>query len=241
MNADYTKNHRGTRWEDMGGQHSGRGHNLLFYLADEYDRPMNQDIQILIVDDDPDVLFATTRIVKSGGYPVLSATSGEECMTMVQKHKPDLILLDVVLPDAEGLSICKKIKADPDLKPPFVVLLSGVKIASDLRAEGLESGADGYIARPISNRELLARVEAMVRIMKAERERDRVIEKLQEALARVKELSGLLPICSFCKKIRDDQGYWEEVDAYIRDHSEVIFSHSVCPACATKHYPDLFE
>jgi DNA-binding response OmpR family regulator len=202
---------------------------------------MSAGILILVVDDDPDMCFAASRIVKSAGYRVVSASTGAECMEMVQKHKPDLILLDVILPDAEGPAICKKIKADPDLKPPFVVLLSGVKTASDDQAEGLEAGADGYIARPISNRELLARVNAMVRIMKAERERDRVIEKLQEALSRVKELSGLLPICSFCKKIRDDQGYWEEVDAYIRDHSEVNFSHSVCPACATKHYPDLFE
>ncbi len=202
---------------------------------------MNQEIVVLIVDDDPDVLFATSRIIKSGGYTVLNASTGEECMGMVRKHRPDLILLDVLLPDTEGLILCRTIKADSNLNRPFIVLLSGIKTESDDQADGLESGADGYIARPISNRELLARVNAMVRIMAAERERDDLILELQNTLAQVKKLSGLLPICSFCKKIRDDRGYWNRVDEYIRDHSDARLSHSICPDCAEEHYPDLCE
>ncbi len=74
---------------------------------------------------------------------------------------------------------------------------------------------------------------------RAEEERQRLIEKLQQALAEVKTLSGLLPICSSCKKIRDDKGYWNQIEAYIRDHSEAEFSHGICPECAKKLYPDL--
>ena len=199
---------------------------------------MKKDIRILIADDDQDVLYATSRIVKSGGYEVLNASTGSECLETARRQRPDLILLDVMLPDAEGTEICRQIKADPVLRGTFVVLISGKKTASDERADGLNFGADGYIVRPISNRELLAWVNALVRILKAERERDRLISELTEALAKVKTLSGMLPICSHCKKIRDDKGYWNHVETYIRQHSEVEFSHGICPECLKKHYPD---
>jgi hypothetical protein len=75
---------------------------------------------------------------------------------------------------------------------------------------------------------------------KAEHEREKVIVELRQALAQVKRLSGFLPICASCKKIRDDKGYWQQVEAYIRDHSEAQFSHGLCPECAKKLYPELF-
>jgi PAS domain S-box-containing protein len=76
---------------------------------------------------------------------------------------------------------------------------------------------------------------------RAEEERERLIGQLKEALAEVKTLSGLLPLCSSCKRIRDDKGYWQQIEAYIRDHSEAEFSHSVCPDCAKKLYPEVFD
>ena len=197
-----------------------------------------KEIQILIVDDDPEVLFATARIVKADGYPVLTAASGEECLKLAGEQKPDLILMDVVLPDINGVELCRRIKSDPELKSIFVVLISGAKISSDEQADGLDDGADGYITRPISNKELRARVNAMVRILKTERERDQVIAELQAALSKVKQLSGMLPICSHCKKIRDDKGYWKQIESYIQTHSETEFSHSICPVCAKTYYPD---
>ena len=197
------------------------------------------DIQILIVDDDPDVLFATSRVMKSEGYQVMTASSGEECLALARQHPPDLILMDVVLPDVKGFELCRAIKTDPKLKATFVVLISGMKTSADEQADGLEDGADGYIARPVSNRELKARIRAMVRILKAERERDQLIDELQAALSKVKQLSGMLPICSHCKKIRDDKGYWKQIEAYVHSHSEAEFSHSICPICAKKYYPDL--
>lgn len=200
---------------------------------------MHQEIKVLIVDDDPDLLFATSRIVSSAGYEVLEATTGAECLRLAKEARPDLILLDVVLPDADGTQISRQIKADPGLAGTFVVLISGMKKASSEQAAGLDAGADGYIARPISNRELGARVNAWVRILSAERERDRLIEDLKAALEKVKLLSGLLPICCHCKKIRNDEGYWTQVEEYVQAHSEATFSHSICRDCAKVHYPNL--
>ena len=199
---------------------------------------MNQSIKVLIVDDDPEVLFATSRIVKSAGYEVFEAITGTECMATAREIRPDLILLDVVLPDVDGIQLCKDIKSDPALNATFIVLISGSKTSSLEQADGLDVGADGYIARPISNRELKARVNAMARIYVAERERDQLIVELKDALSKVKLLSGLLPICASCKKIRDDQGYWNQVEMFIGKRSNAEFSHSICPECAKKLYPD---
>jgi DNA-binding response OmpR family regulator len=199
---------------------------------------MNGPVKILIIDDDPDVCFATSRIVKKAGYEVYEAFSGTECLQSVKVNKPDLVLLDVVLPDADGNDICRKIKDDPELIGTFIVMISALKTSSFEQAQGLDIGADGYIARPISNRELKARIDAMVRIMRAERERDQVIAELRQALTEIKRLSGLLPICMFCKKIRDDKGYWNRLEDYIQERSEADFSHSICDECIEKHYPE---
>ena len=199
---------------------------------------MNEDIMVLVVDDDPDILFATARIVKKAGYTVIKASSATECQEVIRENLPDLILLDVVLPDMEGIDLCKKIKNDPDYNGIYIILLSGKRTSSDEQSEGLDTGADGYIARPVSNRELTARVNAMVRILSAERERDRLIIELQEAQSKIKTLSGMLPICAYCKKIRDDKGYWNRLETYIKEHSEAEFSHSICRECAEKYYPD---
>jgi phosphoserine phosphatase RsbU/P len=200
---------------------------------------MTQQIKILIVDDDPDVLSATTRMVKKAGFMVMEASTGEAAIKAARDQKPDIILLDVVLPDIMGTELCRQIKADPRTGGGYVILTSGMKTGSDQQADGLDAGADGYIARPVSNRELIARINAMVRILTAERERDQVIEELRQALAKIRQLSSLLPICMHCKKIRDDKGYWSELEAYIRENTDTEFSHSICRECAEKHYPDL--
>jgi DNA-binding response OmpR family regulator len=200
---------------------------------------MTQPIKILIVDDDPDVLFATTRLVKKAGYTVIEASTGEAAIKTAREQKPDIILLDVVLPDIMGTEICRQIKSDPVFDGTFVILTSGMRTSSDQQSDGLDAGADGYITRPVSNRELIARIDAMVRILTAERERDQVIEELRQALAKIRQLSSLLPICMHCKKIRDDKGYWSEIETYIRENTDTEFSHSICRECAQKHYPDL--
>jgi phosphoserine phosphatase RsbU/P len=200
---------------------------------------MTQQIKILIVDDDPEVLSATTRLVKKAGYMVMEASTGEAAIKSARDQKPDIILLDVVLPDIMGTEVCRQIKADPRTGGGYIILTSGMKTGSDQQADGLDAGADGYIARPVSNRELISRIEAMVRILTAERERDRLIEELRQALAKIRKLSDLLPICMYCKKIRDDKGYWSELEAYIRENTDTEFSHSICRECAQKHYPDL--
>jgi PAS domain S-box-containing protein len=123
---------------------------------------------ILLVDDEPDLLQLTSHLLEEADYQVLTASTGRDALRLAREHRPSLILLDVMLPDGNGIEICRQIKADPSLAGSLVMLLSASRIASETQAEGLEAGADGYIARPISNRELVARVQAMARLHEAE-------------------------------------------------------------------------
>ena len=124
--------------------------------------------RILIVDDQIHALKGVSRILTSAGYDTFEANSGEDCLKLAAKHKPDLILLDIVLPDIDGREVCRRIKSEPETADIYVVLFSSVHIGSDCQAEGLEQGADGYIARPIPNRELVARVNSLLRLKYAE-------------------------------------------------------------------------
>jgi len=131
--------------------------------------PTGERAFILVVDDDPHLLRLTARLLEQAGYRVITAATGRDALDLAREHKPSVILLDVVLADESGTEICRQIKADPGLSNnSLVVLVSASSTASEAQAEGLEAGADEYIARPISNRELVARVQAMVRLHDAE-------------------------------------------------------------------------
>jgi len=124
--------------------------------------------KLVVVDDNQAMLYALAKILRGAGYTVYEASTGEEGLQLVYEHNPHLVLLDVMLPGISGLEVCRKIKTDPQTENTLIVLLSGIHTASDYQIEGLESGADTYIARPVQNRELLARVEALLRIRQAE-------------------------------------------------------------------------
>ena len=123
------------------------------------------EIRILVVDDDPDILNGTAHLLGNAGYTVDRAASGEVALAAVAAQPPDLVLLDRDLGGIDGLEVCRRIKQVPASADVRVVIASASSIATKNQAEGLEAGADGYIARPIGNRELLARVSAYVRIL----------------------------------------------------------------------------
>jgi signal transduction histidine kinase len=150
---------------------------------------MEKQHKILIVDDDPIIVAATRRILESAGYETLGAQDGMEALDLTRAQHPDLMLLDVNMPKMDGFEACRRIKADPDLAETFVIMLSSERADSDSRVDGLNMGADGYIARPIANRELLARVEAMLRIKAAEQTLKKYSEALEQMVAeRTREL-----------------------------------------------------
>ena len=129
----------------------------------------NNELNILVVDDDTDLLRIIERMLKTRNYVVTTAVSGQECLQAIRNKKPDLLLLDVILPDISGIAVCKTIRNDPKFSSIYIFLLSGLQTQSENISEGLETGADGYLVKPLKSRELLARVEAAFRIIRAEK------------------------------------------------------------------------
>ncbi|HKK10474.1 MAG TPA: DNA-binding response regulator [Bacteroidales bacterium] len=140
-------------------------------------------LSILVIDDDPDVLFATSRILKKAGYHVFEGATGEKAIALTRALKPDLVLLDAILPDIDGTDVLVTLKADKEIKHIPVIIISSLQTSSKDQSFGLETGADGYIARPIENRELLARVRAFLRIKFMERELEKNHKQLEELVA----------------------------------------------------------
>ncbi len=151
----------------------------------------------------------------------------------------DIIISDLGLPDSQGLATVKNlVTAAPKL--PLVVM-TGLD-DQELGFEAVNAGAQDYLVKGQVNGELLVRaIRYAMERKRIENEKEAVIVELQAALAQVKLLSGFLPICCSCKKIRDDQGYWQQIESYIRAHSQAEFSHGICPECSQKLYPELFE
>ncbi len=141
-----------------------------------------EETTILVVDDDPKILYSMTLVLENAGYNVVQAQTGEEALAQAREHAPDLILLDVMLPALNGIEVCRRLKTDPATADCCVILISGVRRRSEEQAEGLELGADGYIARPVSNRELLARVYVLLRQKKIEDALQTRQEELEELL-----------------------------------------------------------
>jgi len=170
---------------------------------------MSEAITILVTDDDPRILLLMTEVLGEAGYEVLQASTGKECLEALKAHHPDIVLLDVMLPDTTGMELCRQIKADERLQGIFVILWSGVQVSSESQADALNAGADGYITKSVSNEELLARVRSVARIKRAvdalrekEKEQQKLILELQEALAEVKLQEGFVPMSMLSTMIK---------------------------------------
>lgn len=207
---------------------------------------MDQGFRILVTDDDPENLLLMTSVLQRAGYEVMEAETGKACLDAAIAYRPSLIILDVVLPDVSGIEVCRQIKSSPVLGDTFVMLTSGVRVSSEWQADGLNTGADGYIIKPISNKELVARVHSIERIKdaedalrKKEKEQQELISKLQAAALEIKTLKGLIPICASCKKIRNDEGFWDQLETYFTKHTDALFTHGMCPDCGDKYRAEL--
>ena len=196
----------------------------------------NNKGNILIVDDKPENLTVLRQILTEHGFRVRPAISGKIALKTVQTDLPDLILLDIVMPDMDGYEVCRKLKADEQTNHIPIIFISALNELKD-KVKAFSAGGVDYITKPFQIEEVLARVNTHINLHSLQRCLEKKNIELQKALDEVKQLRGFLPICASCKNIRDDQGYWTQIELYIRDHSEAEFTHSICPDCATKLYP----
>ncbi len=195
---------------------------------------------ILVVDDVAKNLEVIGNILSLEDYQISVAADGQKAWTIIQRISPDLILLDIMMPNLDGYTLCRRIKALEDKKDIPIIFVTAKSSSEDL-VKGFEVGAVDYVTKPFNAAELMARVRTHISLYRAKKRNQFLIKELRQALCQVKKLTGLLPICSGCKKIRDDDGYWNKVEAYISAHSDVRFSHGICPDCVRKLYPDLAD
>jgi len=189
---------------------------------------------VLIADDDKVTLNVLNDVLTRAGYDVITATDGEQAWKKLQQSPVQLAVLDWLMPGMEGIEICQRAAKEPKLANRYFILLTGKDKTDDL-VVGLQSGASDYLRKPFNEAELLARVEVGMRFIKLQKKLAERVEEMERALATVRRLEGLLPICSYCKRIRNEQDYWERVDNYISQHANVRFSHNICPDCYEKH------
>lgn len=145
------------------------------------------EIRILVADDDAAVRSGTVHVLQKAGYACAAAANGVQALQLLPSFRPNLVLLDRDMPEMDGVELCRRLKAAPEYAGVFVVLISGVYTLNEEQSTGLEAGADGYIARPITNRELLVRLAAFTRILHlnlALREKTQMHLQGQEALLR---------------------------------------------------------
>jgi sigma-B regulation protein RsbU (phosphoserine phosphatase) len=192
-------------------------------------------VPVLVADDEAVSRTVVAAMLRKGGYDVQLASDGEQAwLALQQPDAPLVAVMDWMMPGIDGLEICRRLRRIDTPTPTYVILLTSRDASADI-VEGLRAGADDYVTKPPHEEELLARIAVGARVVALQQTLADRLRRLEEALSKVKQLQGLLPMCSYCKRIRDDQNYWQQVESYMSVHSGVQFSHSYCPECFDKY------
>ncbi|PYV42138.1 MAG: response regulator [Acidobacteria bacterium] len=191
-------------------------------------------MRVLIAEDDLVSRHILQATLHKWGYEVVVCTDGTEAWQVLQGDAaPHVLILDWMMPGMDGVQICRKVREVPQPSPAYIILLTARERSQDIVA-GLQAGADDYLTKPFDREELHARMQAGLRILELQSNLAERVKELEDALSRVRTLQGLLPMCPYCKKIRSDSNYWQQIENYVSAHSDAQFSHGVCPQCYEK-------
>jgi DNA-binding response OmpR family regulator len=199
-------------------------------------------IKILSIEDNPaDVDFINELLTNGKHYPfdIIWAEQLSTGLAYFEAGHVDIILLDLSLPDSQGMSTFTRVHQQAPQIP--IVVMSGLN-DEELAIQAVHAGAQDYVVKgQIDGGSLRRTIRHAIERKRLENDREKLIADLQQALAEIKVLRGFIPICSSCKKVRDDQGYWQRIEIYISEHSEADFTHGICPDCTRLLYPELFD
>jgi phosphoserine phosphatase RsbU/P len=191
-------------------------------------------MKVVIADDDRIAAAVLAQTLRRWDFDVTVTADGAEALDRLQAagSAPTLAILDWMMPRIEGADVCRRVRLEMPLANMYLMLLTSLESKERVVA-GLDAGADDYLIKPFHPEELRARINVGVRVLALQERLAERVKELQDALASVKQLRGLLPICSYCKRIRADDQYWIQVESYIAERSNAQFSHGICPPCAS--------
>lgn len=185
---------------------------------------------VLIVDDQPVSLKLLVAFLERHGFAVRVASGGEAALILVGQERPDIILLDIMMPVLDGYETCRHLKATAATADIPILFITALTEVED-KLKGFEVGGVDYVTKPFQHDEVLARVTTHLNLARLRQELESKNRQLQAALDEIRQLSGIIPICSKCKKIRNDDGYWQQVEKFIKTHTGADFTHGYCPDC----------
>jgi len=198
-------------------------------------------MNILIAEDDPVSRRVLEATLVNSGYEVSVTCDGNTAWNALKgDNAPSLAILDIMMPGIDGLEVCRRVRQLPALIPAYLILLTALG-SKEAVVRGIEAGANDYLSKPFDRDELKARVGVGVQMLELQKSLAQRVKELEQALSQVKQLQGMLPICSYCKKIRNDQNYWQRVEGYISEHTNVEFSHGICPDCHARVVSEIAE
>ena len=177
-------------------------------------------MKVLLVDDDPVARRILTAVLVGLGHEAVPATDGAEAWKRFQAESPDVVITDWMMPEIDGLELTRRIRGSAKARYTYVLLLTALQGRARY-LDGMDAGADDFVTKPVDREELHARLRVAERVLGLQRE--------------VHQLEGLLPICSYCKRIRDDANAWSQVEEYVTRMTQAQFSHGICPTCYDQH------
>jgi len=203
------------------------------------------DVSALYVEDDSATRDEVTPFLEQRVREVLTAENGRDGLALYRQKQPDLVITDIRMPAMDGLQMAREVR--DAYKGALIIVTTAHSDASSL-LDAIDIGIDQYVVKPLNMKKFAAAIEKCVEIIEYRRahkrylaEREKLVADLQQALAEIKTLHGILPICSHCKKIRDEDGAWHQLEAYISNHSDTLFSHGLCEDCAKTLYSEYYN
>lgn len=194
---------------------------------------------ILIVDDQPENLLFFYHTLKANDREIIKVPSGKDALIEIEKQEFAVIILDVQMPEMDGFETAIEIRKSKLNSNTPIIFATAKRQEEAAVFQGYESGAVDYMFKPVEPLILRCKINIFLALYRQKKELEQKNRELQEALAHINTLRGIIPICMHCKKVRNDSGYWEQVEKYVKDHSGAEFTHGICPECLNRLFPDI--